>query len=496
NDDENDFHFAVRTSEQIEFGDTFTVEIRGGDLTFSVEKSAADDTAITHTIKAGIPILLTDLTDKPDQAFSESNSPLDVIGINAGDTENGEFMEEVTVTLSDTGDDDFSINDIADIKSDSTSGVSIWKDANDNGVFEQNTDTYIEPTSISDFSNNRVKFTLSGTNDDTAMPDKLDNTQDFFVVLKPSNTIGFGDDFVAGIPEGGIKTTTRESLKSITTRAIIGDDINNTVMQNLVSDQQRIEVSSPATEVLGIDVQDKGGSVTLDVVTVQFLDVGDGEIETSHLDSFDSGGLAIYRDQNGNGQFDPDQDLKLSLSGSESWTSISNGFEVDLTLASDVDLPDDNSNDNNGSDFFVTTKTAGYGSSLEYLDDFKFKIPQDGISYSKNEADQVKETNSFVAGVPTKISDRAQVNDRSFLPAFSDTTSIIGINARADESANDTANLQSVTVEFVNEKGFDLGDFVEFSGSTNGPDSGVTLWRESGGFFCGGKSHKSEWVKR
>ncbi|MFB6346891.1 MAG: hypothetical protein ABEK50_14290, partial [bacterium] len=227
NDQTDDYFIGVRSSRNMEFGDTFTMAIEGKDIIFSVEKSDETDTAVTNTITAGLPIIISDRGSPPTHNLSPDNAPLDVVGINTADTNTGQFLDELTISLEDTGANDFSITDLKEITSDSESGVAVWRDSDGNGEFEPDTDSFIKPTGISEFVNDEFTFTFTGTDDDTSIPDRLDDTDDFLIALRPSSKITKDDDFVLGIPDKGFQTDDNFSNNfEFTSRRIVSTEGN------------------------------------------------------------------------------------------------------------------------------------------------------------------------------------------------------------------------------------------------------------------------------
>ncbi len=257
NDQLEDYYIGVRSSDSMELGDSFTVAVEGKDIIFSVEKSGEDDTGITHTITAGLPILFADKGSPPTHELSQANSPLGIVGINAADRGTGEYLEELTVTLNDVDVTNFSITDLKSITSDSQTGLGIWRDSDGNDQFGPDTDVFLTPTDISDFLNNELTLTFTGSSSDTSLPDDLDASDDFYLVFRPSNTITEGDDFVLGVPAGGFSTVSnRSNSVAFESWEIVSSDAN---VDNTPPDEVRIE--SP----------DEGDTITGDTMSVRIF---------------------------------------------------------------------------------------------------------------------------------------------------------------------------------------------------------------------------------
>jgi hypothetical protein len=223
----NDFFLTVRSSRSMEFGDTFSVEIQGGDMIFSSEQSGPDKQEQTNTITAGLPLIFSDQGSPPTHTLNEETAPVDILGLNTADTGTGQFLDQVKILFEDTGANDFLLsNDLMEVTSDSMSGVSIWRDANDNDRFDPASDTHLTPTNLAVGVDN-VTLGFSGSNSDTALPDQLDGKDDFFFIIRPSTSISQGNDFVLTVPKQGVKTQTNIGNHFRYTSRTIVSNINN-----------------------------------------------------------------------------------------------------------------------------------------------------------------------------------------------------------------------------------------------------------------------------
>lgn len=254
NDSVDDFFVVMRASRTIDINDSFTVSIRGGDIRFSVEDSPENKSETTPVISASLPILLEKLTDSPRQSISDDNTPLAVMGINSSDGGGfDENFEGITVNLNDVNTSNFSITDLQDLSSDTTSGVAIWRDANGDGQFDETDDTFLTPDVDPTFSSGSINFSFTNnTTDDTSIPNTLDNKNDFFVVLKNSSTIQHADDFNVRIPAAGVETTLFESGSGLTTNTIVFGSANS--KKPVISDTDLI--NDKLTVVVSIANQD------------------------------------------------------------------------------------------------------------------------------------------------------------------------------------------------------------------------------------------------
>ncbi|MBI4178876.1 Ig-like domain repeat protein, partial [bacterium] len=473
----DDFFIVIRTGSGGNFGDSFQVRINGQGIIFRVGTSDSDLTLITNTLTLGIPIEFQDLTSSGQQ-IKDDNSPLPVIGIKVSDSDiSREYLKEVHVKITDTGASNFNISDLADLTTDSRSGVSVWRDDGD-GIFEQDEDTPLTAQTIS-YANNIAKLVFFGIRD-TDLPNVKDDLNDFYVVLRPSSTINLGDDFQISIEKNGIVLSNGQNKTTVATKVIEGGDINTTGIQDLTTQSQRIDINSPDISVFGFNASDQNKGIQLNSVTVNVLNVNSVFSENWLASVTTGNGVALYRESNGNGVFDAG-DVLISLSGTQSFSSVTGGKQIILTPSTPAEIPNDDVGTNNGNDFYVTFRTSEYADTgLRFNDEFQFQIPANGIQYSSNTAKQTALSNSLRARVPARITNVATDTTSIYLAALSETTAIIGVDALDKDSA---ALLASIAVTFVNINNFGLNDLLRSIGSgymdTDGT-SGVSLWADRG----------------
>lgn len=214
----DDFYIALRASESIELGDTFSVSIRGGDIQFSNEASPEDEGATTPVIEASLPILLNDRTGSPRHKLGARGNRIDVLGINAADQGETETLEEVRVDLENVK--NFSCDkDLADLSNTSESGVSIWRNTTGTNGFDPDQDNLLEPDTAPNCTSGELTFDFTSSSVD--IPDSLNNLAEFFVVARTSSDIQHGTSFRISIPTGGISTTRFESGKGISSNPLV-----------------------------------------------------------------------------------------------------------------------------------------------------------------------------------------------------------------------------------------------------------------------------------
>ncbi|MFB6344883.1 MAG: hypothetical protein ABEK50_03810, partial [bacterium] len=227
----DDFFVVARGSKTVGIGDTFSASNGGGDVRFSVEESPEDEAGTTALITGSLPILINNRTRKSLQRVKRSDNPFDVLGINSADLgPDDEDLQIVTVDFDDVEESNFGRSDIKSLSRSPSSGVGIWRDDNSNGDFDPGSDEFLKPDSAPTFdAQNQVELQFinnTSIEDDTSIPDDFDNKDDFFVVLRVSNTISHADDFRVDIPVGGIETTQFSNSGSGRTNTIVFESPN------------------------------------------------------------------------------------------------------------------------------------------------------------------------------------------------------------------------------------------------------------------------------
>jgi hypothetical protein len=209
----NDFYVAVRASDSLELDDQFRASIRGGDIQFNIEDSGEDVSETTPIITASLPILINKRTESPYENIQNPGDRFDVLGINAADQGNDEYLDSVRINFDDINQSDFQKTDLMDLTSDTESGVALYRDTNKNGTFEPEEDLFLQPDNTPSFDNNNNVVLEFKNNDtqDTSIPENLDDHDEFFVILRASESMQHGDDFVAEIPSGAVETTNYSS---------------------------------------------------------------------------------------------------------------------------------------------------------------------------------------------------------------------------------------------------------------------------------------------
>ncbi|MCP4713288.1 MAG: hypothetical protein GY869_32055, partial [Planctomycetes bacterium] len=172
--------------------------------------------------------------------------------------------------------------------------------------------------------------------------------------------------------------------------------------------------------VLGIDVHDENGGVNPEVnrVTVAFEQVGNDQdftpADLMPLTQYSNSGLSLYRDANNNGLFDA-VDVHVTLAEVPVFVANeANLIPLDTqNIESDNEIPDK-------PDYFVVIE-IGPGASPG--DDFRFKIPEYGVSFTDGTASgQTRRTAELIViDEASRRADQIYTYRSSFLMLYGDT---------------------------------------------------------------------------
>jgi Mg-chelatase subunit ChlD len=439
----SDFFLVIRTSNTITFGDDFTVAMTQADL--NLTNNASTTSVETYTITANVPTVLNNLVSS-GQRIRSNSSPTAVIGINTADGSavGGATLNGIKVVFTPAVTGTFTDSDLLPL---SEEGVSLYKDADGDGVFSAGIDTQVSLNPAPIWTGlSTILYPATGQD----IPATLDNRNDYFVVIKTSATLSYGDAFTATIQPLGITYSAGTCGETVTTNALTADAVH-LVFVDQTETGQVIDVSSDATPVIGIDLADGGAGRQLAGVRVTFTDIGgDGKFIWSDLASLGAettSGVALYLDNKAAGTpgvFDV-SDTLIPIE-KPSWA----GLTVTLSPSTTVDIYDDNLGNNAGSDVFVVIRTSG---TIAYGDDFTAKVTAiilddrtmiGGVDYVPTE------TNTIKATIATNLTDLVQSGQ--LIAKNSEPTEVIGINVN---DGGGSVTIKSIRVRF-NDAGGDL----------------------------------------
>lgn len=304
---------------------------------------------------------------------------------------------------------------------------------------------------------------------------------DYFIVLRTSKDIEYLDTFSVTIPANGILTSEALLGSAVTTH----DMTTNPPTFLDVAAFPEGKPSSPIllTEplepwpVFRISMSDNGGDVFLKSIRVNFINFLGFTPSTDLLPMATSGGgISLYLDSDGDGFFTDGVDQELTLA---EVPVIGGGLErsVNLVLPDDAfPLPDVS---DRAPDIFVVIRPSTF---ILSGDEFKMRIPAGGILFT----DRGVMPPVTVTSQVFLLSDlyRAETNQVQVelvnltefgqrLERESGLVPVVGIRIWDPSSLGPVFNtLESITLEIVNEGGFDNADLLPISGNSSG---GVAL---------------------
>ncbi|MBP7651814.1 VWA domain-containing protein [Candidatus Dependentiae bacterium] len=499
-----DYFIVIRTSTNIKYGSDFICRIPPEGIEFTRNTSNENDDWVTDLITATVPNIFDDITSNPYQTIAAISNPIGVVGMKITDgltdgTDGRSKIAELKVQFSNIGgDNNFTSGDLNNLAKDKNSGVSVWKDMDANGEFNSDYDTIVPLAQTPKWQgagpgDSFVTILFFDTNSAiTTIPDTYTGKttgHNFFLVIRSSSNISYNDDFNISIPKYGLQFTSGKSGSHIVTRTIKSNSLNVIQVFNEVIAGQYIEPFGDSSVMLSFDVRDADG-VKEYIKSIRLVfnnNNGDTKFSPTDLLDWDKGGIQLYRDSNFgiNGEYDT-TDIFIPFTEGALWNPrsdiASSTYSILLSIADAGDsvspLPDNLTGDNEGADYFILIATS---STCDFNDKFSLSIPKYGIEYSTGDqnpyADFYSETLSV--GVPTTFKDMLAENGSVYLPANSDTKSIIGINVYDNaDNGNGGIQINSILVQFYNIDGFKFDDLAN---PDTGIMSGISLYVDNKG---------------
>ena len=273
-----------------------------------------------------------------------------------------------------------------------------------------------------------------------------------------------------------------ESAESITTDTLTGSSVVLTSYENMVETGQRIENESFPTAVIGINVADGGLDQLLNSVKVYFSGTNFSppqDLAPLTQDKFS--GVALYKDADGNGTFDEDTDTLVDIQR-PLWANDADGDYVNLVAESGQDVPDDDTGDDDGPDYFIVIRTSN---DLQYRDTIQATIKRDAIIFTSgtSNANSDLTTNALTANVRSFIIDETSSFAQTVVPNYGDDPgetpyAIIGLNLTDGTEGDTGTTFNSISIKFNNISGFTTADLQPLS--TDSSVSGVALYIDNG----------------
>lgn len=402
------------------------------DVPRSIEKNGDNAYGTSWEFIESTPIIASAVTSLdfadltvPNQTIESDNSPpLPVIAIDITDGPNGiETLNGLRVVIDDVDEQNIAIDrlsgDFADLTGSSPDdGISVWLDADNNGSFDPTLDTFIPANIIVEqpYTTNgethypvEVRFRSGQPIDnDTGVPD-------FFVCIHTrgaNSGIHYLDDFkvtVRDIATGARMFATRDTEAFQTAYKItcnvptlIEDltDVDPTITTDVykVKTDQRFGVF--ALNMFDSHSDGTDGQRQLKTLKVAINQVGSDEdfslSDLMPLTRDENSGVALWWDSPAglrNGEFDQN-DIPIPLSSISVSGTKQTGFVITMdinrnatwqdpdtgTVYNLADIPDSDSGDTLGGDFFIvltTSKTVTIG------DDWVVSVPSGGIEFDR-----------------------------------------------------------------------------------------------------------------
>jgi len=376
----------------VTFGAPFKVYLEDNAVTFTNNPSEPSTTGERNTTIVSVCNLRTyvdsDYTKGHD--LVDATSPvIPLFGINAADTAdsevtrfNDEKINQIKVYFTNVS--EFQTSDLATL---AEGGISLWKDnksAGRIGVFDESND---EPIEIYQpvWNEGELSITIepkiwleiypddyTSSEREKIFPDTTDTGNyrgdDYFVCFKTSDTIFYKDEFSVAIQSGGITFAPGEPSKTtcvslISTSANIKTNLPTFLTDLTTVSQQNIYSESDPTGVIGINLIDTTNSCDFTQLIVEFYDKGEFNPDTdlATMSNNENSGLALYKDTNRNGEFDP-SDTVVTLDKAPYYTGVTGEvpfqFKLDFT-GNPQAIPLNDEGTNSGPDYFVVIKTSG-----------------------------------------------------------------------------------------------------------------------------------------
>lgn len=203
----SDFFVALWLSDSALFRDSFQVRMPDSAINFSDPGSISSPPMLmTPLLTVGMPFRLKSVLNR--STLPTSGVRLPVLGFSAMDTtragDGGVLLNSVIVDLDDVAGSGFSLNSLAALTTDSTSGVALWYDRDSDGAFNETLDTPIPLTSISSSLSRRVTLTVANQDVPDIDPNFSHDTKArFFIVVRANAAaaeLTIGHKFTASIP--------------------------------------------------------------------------------------------------------------------------------------------------------------------------------------------------------------------------------------------------------------------------------------------------------
>lgn len=396
------------------------------------------------------PSLVFENLTSPNQFIDAYSNKISVISFNLNDSsESKNKLNSIRVVCSDA-------SLIASLNNTRKSGLQLWYDADNNGVFDSEKDEFITLSSISWSSDTEANLVLSNP---FSISDTNSENFRFFLVARTSKA-NYGDTIVFEIPHSGIQYNIGSSPDDYNIKTNILTFSPPVKFENLIEVHQTISSSDSPLAVIGINLNDNSSQpkIKLEKIIVEFITESEDPFLNSDIASFTNdkySGLSVWRDNTNDGIFDPDSDTQIRFNtGGISWGGVSEKGEpltVDFTKVISADshlikLPDTDIGNDAGNNFFIVIYPSN---TISYEKEFRVYIPSGSLKLSSGSSQ-----NNFLSNVIKSVDNK--------LP-FISQESIVVKTEKYISLLKDTALLKN---NYINKNkeviiNFDVQDFIE-----------------------------------
>jgi hypothetical protein len=439
----DDFFLVIKTSQDLSYGDSFTVQADVYEPTepyfgsqypvyyASATTNAITADSVTNTVYSDLTSIGETFDARLEGDSYETSAPIGLFSIShwAGDGES-QTLQSISFTLTGEAGSFDPTADLASLNNDDYTqrGILLFTDDGD-GDFDPLTDTVVDYSYIISGSGPWT-ITLSPVEQIAVPTDSAAGTNNLFVAFLASSEVQFGDAFSATVDVDGLQYSSgagnaNAALTTNTLTATIA-----TIYETLTTHEAQPTVLS------GILINKVGSSVESGYKTIGFVAGTATAPATLSLD----GGAAVAIDLDDDDDTDDDDDGRYVLTGPDYDEVANSGDYIEVT----IDVSDLlKSNDGDSGIFLVTNDT----------DD------------SPDAGDKaIRKYDSSAPG--------------SFNTAQSAMSAMIGIDL-ADGVSSNGATLDGLTLEFVSVGTFNANTDLRTM-KANSDDSGVLLYRDNG----------------
>lgn len=438
---------------------------------------------------------------------------------------NAETLNSISLIITDVGSPDFDPNESLRVRDVlfvdmanpySMPGITLWKDANNDGIWNPATDTLLlfQMSGFVPTANPREwTVTLSSTDLGDPIDSIADNLYDYFIVITLASERGYpnmssiGGDFKIWIPTGGIlfgPLSFPQQYAGIPTSKVKAI-YNNIFIENLA--QRAVDPTDPndapdltsnVIPIFGMNIASGPSNlfpseqiqrIRIDLLSYENVDPDD--IAPLREDNYS--GITLWRDnKNPPSTIDPTialgnfdlydtlipckfssnpfgpYDFHWQADGYDASVGayryhtymVPTGILTDPGTVYNDDVDTDTMNAHSGDDFFICLRT---NSSLSYGSSFSFHIPTNEILLTG-----AKFAEAYREAYSSRITGNVFVKATSLVPQNatitpqSQPTQVLRLEI-TDNNSGKSPQLTGISVEFYNKGGFTLEDLASFA---------------------------------